>query len=152
MRDRIGCGLICIPITKEKAESLNLSTPASMTDPFGTAFTQSVDAIDGTTTGISAFDRATTVARLIDPAASHESFISPGHLFPLAARPGGVLCRAGHTEAAVDLARMAGLKPAGVICEIMNDDGTMARLPQLDEFRRKHHRTRSRKKDCPRNF
>ena len=130
-------GLICAPLTAERAEELNLSTPASLTDPFGTAFTQSVDAKKGTTTGISAFDRAKTVEALIDPAASHCDFVSPGHLFPLVARPGGVLRRAGHTEAAVDLARLAGLTPAGVICEIMNDDGTMARVPQLNEFRKK---------------
>lgn len=130
-------GLICAPLTAERAEELNLSTPASLTDPFGTAFTQSVDAKKGTTTGISAFDRAKTVEALIDPAASHCDFVSPGHLFPLVARPGGVLRRAGHTEASVDLARLAGLTPAGVICEIMNDDGTMARVPQLDEFRKK---------------
>ena len=108
-------GLICAPLTAERAAELNLSTPASLSDPFGTAFTQSVDA---TAPG---------------------DFVSPGHLFPLIARPGGVLRRAGHTEAAVDLARLAGLTPAGVICEIMNDDGTMARVPQLDEFRKKHH-------------
>jgi len=130
-------GLICAPLTAERAEELNLSTPASLTDPFGTAFTQSVDAKKGTTTGISAFDRAKTVEALIDPAASHCDFVSPGHLFPLVARPGGVLRRAGHTETAVDLARLAGLTPAGVICEIMNDDGTMARVPQLNEFRKK---------------
>jgi 3,4-dihydroxy 2-butanone 4-phosphate synthase/GTP cyclohydrolase II len=130
-------GLICAPLTAERAEELNLSTPASLTDPFGTAFTQSVDAKKGTTTGISAFDRAKTVEALIDPGASHCDFVSPGHLFPLIARPGGVLRRAGHTEAAVDLARLAGLTPAGVICEIMNDDGTMARVPQLNEFRKK---------------
>lgn len=130
-------GLICAPLTAERAEELNLSTPASLTDPFGTAFTQSVDAKKGTTTGISAFDRAKTVEALIDPAASHCDFVSPGHLFPLVARPGGVLRRAGHTEAAVDFARLAGLTPAGVICEIMNDDGTMARVPQLNEFRKK---------------
>lgn len=133
-----GRGLICAPLSAERASELNLSTPASLTDPFGTAFTQSVDAKRGTTTGISAFDRATTVKALIDPATSPADFVSPGHLFPLIARPGGVLCRAGHTEAAVDLARLAGLTPAGVICEIMSDDGTMARLPQLDEFRKKH--------------
>ncbi len=133
-----GRGLICAPLSAERASELNLSTPASLTDPFGTAFTQSVDARRGTTTGISAFDRATTVRALIDPATSPADFVSPGHLFPLIARPGGVLRRAGHTEAAVDLARLAGLTPAGVICEIMNDDGTMARLPQLDEFRKKH--------------
>ena len=132
-------GLICAPITAERAAELNLTTPASLTDPFGTAFTQSVDARHGTTTGISAFDRAKTVQALIDPATAPGDFVSPGHLFPLIARPGGVLRRAGHTETAVDLARLAGLVPAGVICEIMNDDGTMARLPQLDEFRKKHH-------------
>ena len=133
-----GRGLICAPLSAERASELNLSTPASLTDPFGTAFTQSVDAKRGTTTGISAFDRAATVKALIDPATSPADCVSPGHLFPLIARPGGVLRRAGHTEAAVDLARLAGLTPAGVICEIMSDDGTMARLPQLDEFRKKH--------------
>lgn len=133
-----GCGLICAPLTAERAGELNLSTPASLTDPFGTAFTQSVDARKGTTTGISAFDRATTVRALIDPASSPGDFVSPGHLFPLIARPGGVLRRAGHTEAAVDLARLAGLTAAGVICEIMKPDGRMARLPDLDEFRKKH--------------
>ena len=133
-----GRGLICAPLSAERASELNLSTPASLTDPFGTAFTQSVDAKRVTTTGISAFDRAATVKALIDPATSPADFVSPGHLFPLIARPGGVLRRAGHTEAAVDLARLAGLTPAGVICEIMSDDGTMARLPQLDEFRKKH--------------
>ena len=132
-------GLICAPLTAERAAEINLSTPASLSDPFGTAFTQSVDARKGTTTGISAFDRARTVRTLIDPAASAADFVSPGHLFPLIARPGGVLRRAGHTEAAVDLARLAGLTPACVICEIMNDDGTMARIPQLDEFRKKHN-------------
>ena len=132
-------GLICAPLTAERAAEINLSTPASLSDPFGTAFTQSVDARKGTTTGISAFDRARTVRTLNHPAASAADFDSPGHQFPLIARPGGVLRRAGHTEAAVDLARLAGLTPAGVICEIMNDDGTMARIPQLDEFRKKHN-------------
>ncbi len=132
-------GLICVPLDEARARELQLHTPASLSDPFGTAFTQSVDARGVTTTGISAYDRAATVAALIDPASSPGSFTSPGHLFPLIARPGGVLRRTGHTEAAVDLARLAGLTPAGVICEIMNDDGTMARLPQLNEFRKKHH-------------
>ncbi|MDR0932557.1 MAG: bifunctional 3,4-dihydroxy-2-butanone-4-phosphate synthase/GTP cyclohydrolase II [Victivallales bacterium] len=131
-------GLICAPLTAERASELNLVTPASLTDPFGTAFTQSVDVRKDTTTGISAFDRAKTVKALIDPTSTPADFISPGHLFPLIARPGGVLRRAGHTETAVDLSRLAGLAPAGVICEIMNDDGTMARVPQLDEFRKKH--------------
>ncbi len=134
-----GRGLVCAPISAERAAELSLVTPASLTDPYGTAFTQSVDAKCGTTTGISAFDRARTVEALIDPATTNADFVTPGHLFPLIARPGGVLRRSGHTEAAVDLARLAGLTPAGVICEIMNDDGTMARMPQLVEFRKKHN-------------
>ncbi len=132
------CGLVCVPLAAEIAERVGLSTGASMHDPFGTAFTQSVDARKGTTTGISAFDRVTTVKALLNENSHLEDFITPGHLFPLIARPGGVLRRAGHTEAAVDLARLAGLKPAGVICEIMNEDGTMSRLEALDEFRRRH--------------
>jgi 3,4-dihydroxy 2-butanone 4-phosphate synthase/GTP cyclohydrolase II len=135
---RHACGLICAPITQERAAQLNLTTPASMTDPFGTAFTQSVDYRHGTTTGISAFDRSKTVMALNDPASTASDFTQPGHLFPLIARPGGVLRRTGHTEAAVDLARLAGCTPGGVICEIMNTDGTMARLPQLIEFAREH--------------
>ncbi len=131
-------GLVCVPLSRERAAELNLTTAASMNDPFGTAFTQSVDARKGTTTGISAFDRAKTVEVLIDPATAPTDFVTPGHLFPLVARPGGVLRRAGHTEAAVDLARMCGLVPAGVICEIMNDDGTMSRMADLDIFRKKH--------------
>ena len=133
-----GCGLICCPITAERAAKLNLVTPANLGDRFGTAFTQSVDARDGVTTGISAFDRHVAVQALVNDDSTPDSFVSPGHSFPLIARPGGVLRRAGHTEAAVDLPRLAGLKAAGVICEIMNPDGTMARMPQLDEFRKKH--------------
>ena len=133
------CGLICAPITQERAVELNLSTPASMTDPFGTAFTQSVDYRHGTTTGISAFDRSKTVMALNDPECKAADFTQPGHLFPLIARPGGVLRRTGHTEAAVDLARLAGCTPGGVICEIMNPDGTMARLPQLIKFAKEHN-------------
>ena len=133
-----GCGLICVPITAERAKELNLTTPASMSDPYGTAFTQSVDAKNGTTTGISAYDRAKTIAELINPQATEGSFTTPGHSFPLIARPGGVLRRAGHTETAVDLARAAGFAPAGVICEIMNPDGRMARLPDLMKFAEKH--------------
>ncbi|MCQ2352346.1 MAG: bifunctional 3,4-dihydroxy-2-butanone-4-phosphate synthase/GTP cyclohydrolase II [Victivallaceae bacterium] len=132
------CGLICCPLDADRAAALNLDSPEAHRDHFGTAFTQSVDAIEGTTTGISAFDRATTVRKLIDPDSTGADFSSPGHLFPLIARPGGVLRRAGHTEAAVDLARLAGLKPAGVICEIMKSDGHMARLADLDDFRKKH--------------
>ena len=135
---RHACGLICAPITQERAQELNLTTPASMTDPFGTAFTQSVDYRHGTTTGISAYDRSKTVMALNDGQSTASDFTQPGHLFPLIARPGGVLRRTGHTEAAVDLARLAGCNPGGVICEIMNPDGTMARLPQLIEFARKH--------------
>ncbi|MDD5697522.1 MAG: bifunctional 3,4-dihydroxy-2-butanone-4-phosphate synthase/GTP cyclohydrolase II [Victivallaceae bacterium] len=131
-------GLICVPLSEAIALRLNLTCLGSGRDAYGTAFTRSVDVIEGTTTGISAFDRARTVAALIDPTSKGEDFVSPGHLFPLIARPGGVLCRTGHTEAAVDLARMAGFAPAGVICEIMNDDGTMARVPELDKFRRRH--------------
>ncbi len=131
-------GLVCVPLEESRTEELGLHVSKLHSDSFGTAFTQSVDACEGTTTGISAFDRAATVAALIDPASTEKSFYSPGHMFPLAARPGGVLRRTGHTEAAVDLARLAGVFPAGVICEIMNPDGTMARLPQLREFAAKH--------------
>ena len=134
-----GRGLICVPITEERATELEFSRAKSNDgDPFGTAFTQSVDAQKGTTTGISAFDRARTIEELINPTATNKDFITPGHLFPLIAKNGGVLRRTGHTEAAVDLARLAGFSPAGVICEIMNDDGTMARIPQLTKFVKKH--------------
>ena len=132
-------GLICVPLSEPMAFRIGLKSNASMSDPFGTAFTQSVDAKAGTTTGISAFDRAQTVKELLDPDKTLKDFISPGHLFPLIARPGGVLRRTGHTEAAVDLASLAGLAHGAVICEIMNEDGTMARLPQLNEFRKKHN-------------
>ena len=133
-----GRGLICAPLTEERVAELGLHVPVDLSDPFRTAFTESVDYRHGTTTGISAYDRAATVAALVDPKSKPGDFVRPGHLFPLAARKGGVLRRAGHTETAVDLMTLAGLPPAGVICEIMNDDGTMARLPQLSEFRRKH--------------
>ena len=134
-----GRGLICVPITSERARELHLEAMApGKSDSFGTAFTVSIDAKENTTTGISAFDRANTIATLIDPLSSHADFVVPGHVFPLVARQGGVLRRAGHTEAAVDLAVLAGLYPAGVICEIMNDDGSMARVPELDKFRKKH--------------
>jgi 3,4-dihydroxy 2-butanone 4-phosphate synthase/GTP cyclohydrolase II len=133
-----GRGLVCVPLSEERAAALKLYSMAALKDPFHTAFTQSVDAKNGITTGISAYDRARTIEMLIDPASTADDFVIPGHVFPLVARPGGTLRRAGHTEAAVDLARIAGLAPAGVICEIMNDDGSMARVPQLDEFRKKH--------------
>lgn len=130
-------GLLCVPLSEEYAERIGLVNMSTASDPFRTAFTQSVDAREGITTGISAHDRALTIETLIDPESRLSDFASPGHVFPLIAKNGGVLRRAGHTEAAVDLARLAGLAPAGVICEIMNDDGTMARVPQLDKFRQK---------------
>jgi len=133
-------GLVCVPMTGAGLRKLGVERAPSRNrgDKFATAFTLSVDAALGVTTGISAADRARTVKVLIDEASGSESVVSPGHLFPLEAREGGVLVRAGHTEAAVDLAKLAGLKPAGVICEIMLPDGTMARLPQLRAFAKEH--------------
>ncbi|MGG1313520.1 MULTISPECIES: bifunctional 3,4-dihydroxy-2-butanone-4-phosphate synthase/GTP cyclohydrolase II [Cohnella] len=133
-----GRGLVCVPITEERAEELDLPPMVQHnTDYHGTAFTVSVDAVT-TTTGISAFERAETVKALIDPAAGPSSFRRPGHMFPLIAKNGGVLRRAGHTEAAVDLARLCGSYPAAVICEVIKEDGTMARLPDLIEFTQQH--------------
>jgi len=133
-----GRGLICVALTNERADQLDLPPMVvHNTDPNATAFTVSVDAV-GTTTGISAHERALTVRRLIDPATRPDDLRRPGHIFPLRAKDGGVLRRAGHTEASVDLARLAGLYPAGVICEVMKDDGTMARVPELMEFCRHH--------------
>ncbi|MCL2009559.1 MAG: bifunctional 3,4-dihydroxy-2-butanone-4-phosphate synthase/GTP cyclohydrolase II [Synergistaceae bacterium] len=132
-------GLICAPITEEAAKRLDLSPMTSKgTDRHGTAFLVSVDAIKGITTGISAEERAATARLLASADAKADDFYRPGHMFPLAARSGGVLKRAGHTEAAVDLARLAGLPPAGVICEIMKEDGSMARLPDLVTFAARH--------------
>ncbi len=131
-------GLICTPITEGRAKELAISRPPS-TDLFHTAFTESVDSKHGTTTGISAFDRVKTVQDLLNPDYGPADFAKPGHTFPIAARPGGVLQRTGHTEAAVDLAKLAGLKPAGVICEIMKDDGKMAHLEDLMAFKEQHH-------------
>lgn len=137
---KYGRGLICLSLTPERVEELKLPM---MTDenssPYGTAFTISIEAKKGVTTGISAHDRAKTILTAIDPRTKPEDLARPGHVFPLKARPGGVLQRVGHTEGSVDLARLAGLYPAGVICEIMNDDGTMARVPELMEFARKHN-------------
>ena len=133
-----GRGLVCAPLTQTRATELGLYEMARNEDPFGTKFTITVDANKGTTTGISAFDRATTIQNLADPKADGDDFHTPGHVFPLIAREGGVLVRAGHTEAAVDMARLAGLGPYGVICEIMNEDGSMARLPDLEAFAEKH--------------
>jgi len=137
----IGRGLICVPITESRCKELDLELMVGhSTDPLGTAFTVSVDYNGkGVTTGISAKDRAVTVNSLIADDTKPHQLTRPGHIFPLKAREGGVLRRTGHTEAAIDLARLAGLKPAGVIVEIMNEDGTMARLPQLAEVAKKHN-------------
>ena len=134
-----GRGLICLSLTPERVEHLQL--PMMTTDntsSFGTAFTISIEAKKGVTTGISAADRAKTIKTAIDPKSGAEDLARPGHVFPLRAKPGGVLQRAGQTEGSVDLARLAGLYPSGVICEIMNDDGTMSRVPELTEFAKKH--------------
>jgi 3,4-dihydroxy 2-butanone 4-phosphate synthase / GTP cyclohydrolase II len=134
-----GRGLICLPLTEERVKHLQLSMMVSEnTSPFGTAFTVSVDATSEITTGISAADRAKTILDAIADDAKPQDLVTPGHIFPLRARNGGVLVRAGQTEGSVDLARLAGLKPAGVICEIMKDDGTMARQPDLMKFAKKH--------------
>jgi 3,4-dihydroxy 2-butanone 4-phosphate synthase/GTP cyclohydrolase II len=130
-----GRGLICLPLTHQRMGELDLPLMVSEnTTRFQTAFTVSIDAIEGATTGISAYDRAKTVLTAIDPKTRPADLARPGHVFPLQAREGGVLARAGQTEASVDLTRMAGMTPAGVICEIMNEDGTMSRMPQLEEF------------------
>jgi len=134
-----GRGLVCAPLSVERAEKLDLPQMEQRNrEGQKTAFTISVDAAAGISTGISAADRALTIRLLADPTVGPEAFVKPGHVFPLQARPGGVLRRAGHTEAALDLARLAGLAPAGVICEIMNDDGTMARVGQLGGYQQRH--------------
>lgn len=134
-----GRGLICLSLTQEKADSLKLPLMVSDNEsPFQTAFTVSIEARKGVTTGISAHDRATTVLTAVHPDALPDDLVSPGHIFPLRAKKGGVLKRTGQTEGSVDLARLAGLHPSGVICEIMKDDGTMARMPDLEEFAKKH--------------
>ena len=134
-----GRGLICLPLTKERLKELHLPLMVrDNTAPFQTAFTISIDAREGVTTGISAHDRAKTIQVAINPNTQPSDLTRPGHIFPLEARGGGVLERAGQTEASVDIARMAGLKLAGVICEIMSEDGTMARIPQLEELSRTH--------------
>ena len=136
---RHGCGLVCAPLTAERLEQLDLPQMVSRnTDTHQTAFTVSVDA-SSVTTGISAHERAETIRVLVDPQTGPSDLRRPGHIFPLQAREGGVLRRAGHTEASVDLAKLAGLTPAGVLCEILNEDGTMARVPQLREFCRQHN-------------
>ncbi len=136
-----GRGLICLPMTGERLDELRIPMmvpPTENTTRLGTAFTVTVDARHGTTTGVSAFDRATTIRAMIDPATRPEDIARPGHIFPLRSAEDDVLARAGQTEASVALARLAGLYPAAAICEIMNDDGTMARLPELESFAARH--------------
>jgi len=136
---RYGRGLICLSLTRDRVDELGLQLMAPRNGTrHQTAFTVSIEAREGVTTGISAADRARTVSVAIDPKVSRDDIVTPGHVFPLMAQDGGVLVRAGHTEAAVDIARLAGLTPAGVICEIMNDDGTMARMPDLVKFAQVH--------------
>jgi len=136
---RFGRGLICAPISMERAARLGLNRMVlDNRESFKTDFTVTVDATQGITTGISAEDRAKTIRLLANPKSRPGDLVQPGHIFPLRAKPGGVLQRSGHTEAAVDLARMAGLDPSGVLCEIVKDDGTMARLPDLHKFKKKH--------------
>ena len=136
---RFARGLICMPMTRERCELLKLPLMAPRNGSgFGTKFTVSIEAAEGVTTGISAADRARTVQAAVARNAVADDIVSPGHIFPLMAQPGGVLARAGHTEAACDLARMGGFEPSGVICEIMNDDGTMARRPELEKFAEEH--------------
>lgn len=142
---KFGRGLICVPMEEKRLKELNLQPMlldkglSNIKDPFSTSWMISADAAKGITTGISAYDRARTIEVLINPQAKSEDLIRPGHIFPLKALNGGVLIRAGHTEAAIDLMKLAGLYPAGVICEIMNDNGTMARLPELLGFAKQHN-------------
>ena len=137
---KYGRGLICLAMTEERLEHLNIGPmTAENTSQYGTAFCEAIDARQGITTGISAHDRARTIQVAIDPGTKPTDLARPGHMFPLRARKGGVLVRAGQTEASVDLARLAGMIPAGVICEIMKDDGSMARVPDLIEFCREHN-------------
>jgi 3,4-dihydroxy 2-butanone 4-phosphate synthase/GTP cyclohydrolase II len=136
---RFGRGLICLTLTPERVEQLGLKMMVTNnTSPFGTAFTISIEARCGVTTGISAHDRATTILTAVSPDVGPDDLVSPGHVFPLRAAPGGVLQRTGQTEGSVDLARLAGLKPSGVICEVMKEDGTMARMPDLEIFAQEH--------------
>src|ERR1700686_5304314 len=136
---KYGRGLVCLAMTEERLDHLRIGPMTSEnTSQYGTAFCEAIDARDGVTTGISAYDRSNTIKIAIDPAARPSDLARPGHVFPLRARKGGVLVRAGQTEASVDLARLAGMAPAGIICEIMKDDGTMARGPPLAEFFRTH--------------
>src|SRR3954468_9903541 len=134
-----GRGLICLPLTEERCDELQLFPQThENTSSMGTAFTTSIEAREGVTTGISAADRAKTILTAVDPASKPSDLARPGHIFPLRAKRGGVLVRVGQTEASVDIARIAGLNPAAVICEIMNDDGTMTRLPELEVLSERH--------------
>ena len=136
---RYGSGIVCVPMLGHQLDRLGLGPMVARNrESYRTAFTVSVDAAQGVTTGVSAHDRAVAIKILADPASGAEQLVQPGHVFPLRSRPGGVLERAGHTEAAVDLATLAGLEPAGILCELVNDDGTMQRLPQLLEFKKQH--------------
>jgi len=136
---RYGRGLVCLALTADDCDRLDLAQqPRRNRDPFGTAFTVSIDALATTTTGISAAERAATIRLAADPASKPDDFITPGHVFPIRARPGGVLERPGHTEAAVDLVRLAGASPAAAICEVMRDDGEMARAADAFDFARLH--------------
>src|SRR5579871_3435933 len=137
---KFGRGLVCLAMTEERLDHLRIGPmTAENTSNYGTAFCEAIDAREGVSTGISAYDRARTILVAIDPATRPMDLARPGHVFPLCARKGGVLVRAGQTEASVDLARLAGMVPAGVICEIMRDDGTMARVPDLTEFCKTHN-------------
>lgn len=137
---RMACGLICVAMSGEQLDQLQIPMMVQNNQtPHGTAFTVSVEAAHGITTGISAADRAKTIQVLVDPCSTPKDFVQPGHIFPLRARAGGVLERPGHTEAGVDLARLAGLQPAATICEILNSDGSMARLPDLQRFAANHN-------------
>src|SRR5512140_1793591 len=137
---KYGRGLVCLAMTEERLDALRIGPmTAENTSQFGTAFCEAIDARDGVTTGISAYDRARTIQVAIDPKSRPGDLARPGHVFPLRARKGGVLVRAGQTEASVDLARLAGMNPSGVICEIMNDDGTMSRVPELTTFCAEHN-------------
>ena len=136
---KFGRGLVCLSMTRERVDELGLAPMTQKNQAqHQTAFTVSIEAREGVTTGISAADRAKTIAVAIDPNCGRDDIVSPGHIFPLVAQDGGVMVRAGHTEAAVDIAKLAGLNPSGVICEIMNDDGTMARMPDLVKFAQEH--------------
>src|SRR3982751_2560777 len=136
---KYGRGLVCLALTEDRLDHLRIGPmTAENTSNYGTAFCEAVDAREGVTTGISAYDRARTIQVAVDPKSRPSDLVRPGHMFPLRARKGGVLVRAGQTEASVDLARLAGMIPAGVICEIMNDDGSMARVPDLVKFCAQH--------------